>query len=59
MLVKFSYFCQLFSSYTALFGETPIARAHEALPDTLVQVSARSVHSYIYNIFIYGGDGLD
>ena len=45
MFVKFSYFCQLFSWYKELFGKTPNVRTHEARPDTLVEVSARSVHS--------------
>ena len=45
MFVKFSYLCQLFSSYKALFGKPPNARAYEARLDRLVEVSARSVHS--------------
>ena len=40
ILVKFSYFCQLFSTCKALFGEAPNARTREARPDTLVEISA-------------------
>ena len=43
MFVKLSYFCQLFSSHEHFFGKTPSTRDHEARPDAIVEVSARSV----------------
>ena len=62
MFVNYLYFYQLFSSYKQLVGETPHARSHEARPDTLVEVSARSVHSGTRGRrpkFFSGGSGLD
>ena len=47
----YTYVCQIFVLLPtflfvrALFGKTASTRTHEARPDTLVEVSARSVHS--------------
>ena len=47
----YTYVCQIFALLPtflfvrALFGETLSTRTHEARPDTLVEVSAPSVHS--------------
>ena len=45
MFVKFSHFFPIFLFVRALFAKTVSTRTHEARPDTLVEVSARSVHS--------------
>ena len=45
MFVKLSYFCQFYLFVRGLFSKMPSTRAHEARPDTLVDVSARSLPS--------------
>ena len=45
MFVKFSYFCQLLSSYEHFSAKHQVLGTHEARPGTLVEVSARSAHS--------------
>ena len=50
-IYMYAYVCQKFVLWPtflfvrALFGKTVSTRTHEARPDTLVVVSARSVHS--------------
>ena len=53
-----TYVCQIFVLWPiflfvrALFGKTPSTRAYEARPDTSVEVSARSVQTYIFEYCI-------
>ena len=45
MFVNFSCFLRTFLFVRALFGKTTTTRTRQARPDTLAEVSARSVHS--------------
>ena len=66
----YTYVCQsfllllTFLFLRALFGKTPRTRAHEARPDLLVDVSARSVYIFwsawqALRVFFSGGSGGD